>query len=276
MPSREARSRPGARGSLSDWLRQHDQGGARSLAGELRSPAIPDGVAVRLRGRTFGVGRGGHRIAGVAPRIVRRPTAAPTLSTPCERPAGTIRRSSISIGSTSRPWRAMSSATDPLPTGRQPDGAGVDSRATATSRNGCSRERRRTSRSSPRATWKRPRRSTHLRRAANLYAELAVATLAEADRLPEQAAQPARTARAGRRGENFKLARRVAEQLLELCKKGLAGLPEASALDATDGQSKLRDEAAHQAGRGPLSAGTHQLRGSSRTTIATRPSSKRR
>ncbi len=79
-----------------------------------------------------------------------------------------------------------------------------------------------------------------LRRAANLYAEQALATLVEADRLPEAAASQREAARRDAR-QSFQLAQGVAEQLLEACNKQLASLPKPSALDATDDAAKQRD-----------------------------------
>jgi len=80
-----------------------------------------------------------------------------------------------------------------------------------------------------------------LRRSANLYAEQALAALSDAERLPESAASQRNALQTSAR-TSFKQAEVVAEHLLNQCKKALAALPKASALDATDEQSQRRED----------------------------------
>jgi tetratricopeptide (TPR) repeat protein len=77
-----------------------------------------------------------------------------------------------------------------------------------------------------------------LRQSANLYGEQALATLAAANQLPEQAIAQREQARTKARA-SFGQASSVAEQIVALCTKELAALPKATVIQA-DAEAKAR------------------------------------
>jgi len=80
-----------------------------------------------------------------------------------------------------------------------------------------------------------------LRQAANLLASQAFSTLAEGERLPEQAATQRREARQKAR-ESFDKAAEAAQQIIDISTKELAGLPKAAVIAANPQAKARRDE----------------------------------